>query len=85
MIRAITSAATLLITLVLATGSAWAQNRESNVVYMRHQVVNLDGDVIDGNLIRPDGAYLEARKLQRTRNLIQLRTNFRKEILQSLP
>jgi hypothetical protein len=40
-----------------------------------------DDDTIEGTLRTPDGELLEARKLSRHRNLIQVRTHFRREIL----
>ena len=40
-----------------------------------------DDDAIEGRLRTPDGELLEARKLSRHRNLIQVRKHFRREIL----
>lgn len=55
-----------------------------DVVYQSHQVVDFGDDTIDGNLSKPDGAWLDARKKQKHRKLIRIRENFRTEILQSV-
>ena len=54
------------------------------VVYKKHTVVDFGDDTIDGNLSRPDGAYLQSRKQQRHQRLIKVRDSFRPEILQSV-
>ena len=41
------------------------------------------GDEIDGELVRPDGDFLDTRKFANHTSLIRLRTNFIKEILKS--
>lgn len=58
--------------------------RAEDVVYEKHTVVDFGDDTIDGNLSRPDGQYLEARKRQKQIKLIKVRENFRAEILQSV-
>ena len=55
-----------------------------DVVYKKHTVVDFGDDTIDGNLSKPDGAYLDARKQQRHQKLIKVRESFRTEILQSV-
>lgn len=58
--------------------------KADEVVYERHTVVDFGDDTIDGNLNRPDGQYLEARKRQKQIKLIKVREDFRAEILQSV-
>ncbi len=41
------------------------------------------GDEIDGELVKPDGDFLDTRKFANHTSLIRLRTNFIKEILKS--
>ncbi len=41
------------------------------------------GDEIDGELVKPDGDFLDTRKFASHTSLIRLRTNFIKEILKS--
>ncbi|MEM6531887.1 MAG: adventurous gliding motility protein CglF [Myxococcota bacterium] len=67
---------------VFAVSDAYAQ--ESEVVYKKHTVVSFDDDTIDGDLSKPDGQYIDARKRQRHRSLIKVRETFRQEILRSV-
>ncbi|MFC1611619.1 hypothetical protein ACFL6C_11725 [Myxococcota bacterium] len=67
---------------VLLLGAAPAVAQE--VIYKKHTVVDFGDDTIDGNLSKPDGAYLESRKQQRHQRLIKVRESFRPEILQSV-
>lgn len=54
------------------------------VVYKKHTVVDFGDDTVEGDLSKPDGAYLESRKRLRHQRLIKVRENFRPEILQSV-
>ncbi len=67
---------------VLAPSAVMAQ--ESEVVYRKHTVVDFGDDTIEGDLSKPDGQYIDARKRQRHRSLIKVRENFRQEILRSV-
>lgn len=66
---------------LLSASTALAQE---DVVYKKHTVVDFGDDTIDGNLSKPDGAYLQSRKNQRHQRLIKVRASFRPEILQSV-
>lgn len=61
-----------------------AVGQESDVVYKKHTVLSFGDDTIDGDLSRPDGQYIDARKRQRHRSLIKVRETFRQEILRSV-
>jgi hypothetical protein len=69
---------------------AWAQDEapaaegEAGVIYRQRTVYSFEGDTIDGDLMRPDGAYIEARKEIQHSNLIRVRDNFRAKILESV-
>lgn len=67
---------------VFAPSAVMAQ--ESEVVYRKHTVVDFGDDTIEGDLSKPDGQYIDARKRQRHRSLIKVRENFRQEILRSV-
>lgn len=58
--------------------------RAEDVVYQKHTVVDFGDDTIEGDLSKPDGAYLESRKRLRHQRLIKVRESFRPEILQSV-
>jgi hypothetical protein len=48
------------------------------------QVVNFEDDTIQGDLTKPDGEYVEARKAVNHTNLIRIREEFRDKVLQSV-
>ncbi|MEM7678910.1 MAG: adventurous gliding motility protein CglF [Myxococcota bacterium] len=70
----------------LVTGPAMAQEKAPGpgVIYKKKTVFSFEDDTIDGDLTRPDGAYVESRKRIRHSNLIQIRDNFRDRILKSV-
>jgi hypothetical protein len=84
----------VLLTITLGAGlvtvaPAWAQEETTadtgeGVVYKKKTVVSFDDDTIDGDLTKPDGAYVESRKKVRHSNLIQIREDFREKILGSV-
>lgn len=57
---------------------------EENVQYLERTEIDFEDDTISGDLTRPDGEYVEARKRVRHSNLIRIRENFRDHILQSV-
>lgn len=66
------------------SGLAVAQEAdEDGVVYRQRTVYSFEGDTIDGDLMRPDGAYIEARKEIQHSNLIKVRDDFREKVLGS--
>ncbi|MBX2814227.1 MAG: adventurous gliding motility protein CglF [Myxococcales bacterium] len=64
--------------------SAEEADAEENVIYRQRTVYSFDGDTIDGDLLRPDGAYIEARKEVQHSNLIKVREDFRDKVLESV-
>ncbi|MBK8014212.1 MAG: adventurous gliding motility protein CglF [Deltaproteobacteria bacterium] len=76
-------AATLVLVFGVATARAQEEG-EDGVVYKKKTVISFDDDTIDGDLMRPDGAYVEARKRLRHSNLIRIREDFRVQILNSV-
>ncbi|MBI3180325.1 MAG: hypothetical protein HYZ27_11730 [Deltaproteobacteria bacterium] len=71
-------------TLALGWLAMAAPAHAQEVIYKKHTVVDFGDDTIDGNLSKPDGAYLQSRKQQRHRKLIKVRESFHPEILQSV-
>lgn len=53
-------------------------------VYQKKTVVSFEDDTIDGDLTRPDGAYINSRQRLRHINLIKIRDNFRTRVLRSV-
>lgn len=52
--------------------------------YQKKTTYDFDSDTISGDLTKPDGEYIEARKNAKLERLIILRPHFRERILQSI-
>jgi hypothetical protein len=76
MLRTIVLAVTL-----LASASVWAAEAKKD---KGPQVINFEDDTITGDLTKPDGEYVEARKKVNHTNLIRIREEFRDKVLQSV-
>lgn len=57
---------------------------EQKVRYQKTQEINFEGDTIEGDLTRPDGEYVEARKRVKHSNLIRIRDEFKDKVMQSV-
>jgi hypothetical protein len=79
-IRSVLTAALVAAGLALGGHAAVAQK----VKYKKTTQYNFQDDTISGDLTRPDGEYVEARRKVRHSNLIRIRKNFRDKILQSV-
>lgn len=73
--------AILVLALVAVPSLASAQARRGE---QAPQVVNFEDDTIQGDLSKPDGEYVEARKKVRHTNLIRIREEFKDKVLQSV-
>ena len=72
--------------LVGAAGQAQDKTRkpaDDGVVYKRTTEFTFGDDTIDGELTRPDGEFVQARKRSKQPNLLRLREDFRKQVLNS--
>jgi hypothetical protein len=80
-----TRTATLLLLLfsLLPGAVALAGDASSGVVYEKKTVINFEDDTIQGDLTRPDGEYVEARKKVKHSNLIRIREEFRQKVLKT--
>lgn len=73
----------------LAQGKSDARRAEAarpgapNVQYEKKTVVNFEDDTIQGDLTRPDGEYVDARRKVKHSALIKIREDFREEVLRS--
>ena len=65
--------------------AALAQDKkpEPRVEYEKKTVINFDDDTIQGDLTRPDGEYVEARKRVSHSNLIKIREEWRDKVKQA--
>ncbi|HTP25126.1 MAG TPA: adventurous gliding motility protein CglF [Anaeromyxobacteraceae bacterium] len=60
-----------------------AKPPEPKIEYEKKTVINFDDDTIQGDLTRPDGEYVEARKRVNHSNLIKIRDNWRDKVKQA--
>jgi hypothetical protein len=73
----------LLISVLPGAVALAAQSDSSGVVYEKKTVINFEDDTIQGDLTRPDGEYVEARKKVKHSNLIRIREEFRQKVLKT--
>ncbi len=76
-------AAALLGTPVVGGSDPAAQKPPPRVEYEKKTVINFDDDTIQGDLTRPDGEYVEARKKVGHSSLIRLRESWREKVKQA--
>ena len=76
----------LLLTALVLPLAANAQEKKQpdpRVEYEKKTVINFDDDTIQGDLTRPDGEYVEARKRVNHSNLIKIREDWREKVKQA--
>jgi hypothetical protein len=76
----------LLAALVLplaAFGQDKKASPQTKIEYEKKTVINFDDDTIQGDLTRPDGEYVEARKRVNHSNLIKIREEWRDKVKQA--
>ena len=61
-----------------------AHNAEGNVRYNKTTTINFEDDTIEGDLTKPDGEYVEARKKVKHSNLIRIREEFKDQVMESV-
>jgi hypothetical protein len=83
----------LVVCMVLAAGPVLAQDDgkaggggggEGNVRYNKTTTIDFEDDTIEGDLTKPDGEYVEARKKVKHSNLIRIREDFQDKVMQSV-
>jgi len=77
----------LLALLALLPSLAYAEGKKSadeNVRYAKTTTINFEDDTIEGDLTRPDGEYVEARKRVKHSNLIRIREEFKDKVMESV-
>jgi hypothetical protein len=57
---------------------------DGNVRYSKQTTINFEDDTIEGDLTKPDGEYVEARKKVKHSNLIRIREEFKEKVMQSV-
>ena len=56
---------------------------EPRIEYQKKTVINFDDDTIQGDLTRPDGEYVEARRKVGHSSLIRIRESWREKVKQA--
>ena len=73
--------------LISATGgTVLAQDKAAggdNVQYKSKTVYDFDDDTVEGDLVRPDGEFVDTRKGAKHSSLIKIRENFIPEMIKS--
>ena len=64
-------------------GDVMAQGTGPGVKYKKKTVYDFDDDLVEGELQRPDGEYIDTRRKARHSSLIKIRQNFIPEMLKS--
>jgi hypothetical protein len=57
---------------------------DGNVKYARTTTYDFEDDTIEGDLTKPDGEYVEARKKVPHSNLIRIREEFKDKVMKSV-
>jgi len=66
--------------------AAFAQGKPpagGDVTYKQKTVYDFDDDVVEGDLVRPDGEFVDSRRAAKHSSLIKIRENFIPEMLKS--
>ncbi|MFL5319865.1 MAG: adventurous gliding motility protein CglF [Myxococcaceae bacterium] len=78
----------ILVLALTAAGAVYAQDKgdkgDGNVKYNKTTSYDFEDDTIEGDLTKPDGEYVEARKKVQHSNLIRIREDFKEEVMQSV-
>jgi hypothetical protein len=69
--------------LLLAPAAVPAAEPAPKVEYEKKTVINFEDDTIEGDLKRPDGEYVEARRKVDHSNLIKIREEWRDKVMQA--
>jgi len=73
-----------LLVLLLAAPVLAQKAGNGNVSYKKTTEYSFDDDTIEGDLSKPDGEYVEARKKVKHSNLIKIREEFKDKVMQSV-
>ena len=79
----------VLVVFVAAGGLAIAQKKPAvvgkpgDVTYKKETRYDFDDDLVEGELQRPDGEYIDVRRQAKHSSLIKIRENFVPEMLKS--
>jgi hypothetical protein len=79
----VSAAASLLLAAPAIAQDKGAPPAGDNVSYKSKTVYDFDDDVVEGDLVRPDGEFVDSRKAAKHSSLIKIRADFIPEMLKS--
>jgi hypothetical protein len=82
--RFLAMSTTVVLASTMVCEAAFAQEKEGNVRIKKQTEYNFEDDTIEGDLTKPDGEYVEARKKVKHSNLIKIREEFKDKVMQSV-
>jgi len=84
--RLLLAAATALLFTSLAAPAAFAQEEDGDVtvIYKKKTVIDFEDVLLQGELRKPQGAFLQDRRRTKFDSLITLRESFEREMFRSL-
>jgi hypothetical protein len=59
-------------------------NTEGGVRYQKTTTYDFEGDTVEGDLMKPDGEYVDSKKRVKHSNLIRIREDFKDKVMQSV-
>ncbi|HLL54297.1 MAG TPA: adventurous gliding motility protein CglF [Myxococcaceae bacterium] len=68
----------------VASAQDAAKSGGGDVRYKKTTTIDFEDDTIEGDLTKPDGEYIEARKEVKHSNLIRIREEFKDQVLDSV-
>ncbi len=86
----LTLSATIAAAVLFTAAPALAQDEggtnagEGGARYQRTTTIDFEDDTVEGDLTKPDGEYVEARKKVQHSNLIRIREEFHDKVMQSV-
>jgi hypothetical protein len=78
-----TLALLMLLALPVVSSAEDKDAAKPNVNYPKRTEINFEDDTISGDLKRPDGEYVEARRKVQHSNLIRIREDWREKVMQA--
>lgn len=73
------------VTVLVVSMAAWSQEKgEGPPRSNKPTTYDFEDDTIEGDLSKPDGEYVEARKKVQHSNLIRIREEFKEKVMQSV-
>jgi hypothetical protein len=69
--------------MTITGGPVLAQDKGGDVQYKSKTVYDFDDDTVEGDLVRPDGEFVDTRKGAKHSSLIKIRENFIPEMIKS--